>query len=269
MKKIFALLLALFICFGVFTACGKEKEDDGRIDSAEQMDYTVFEKAMEKTQELDSLYATMKMDISMSAEGISMEIPVDMILKIKDVKSENPVIYANVSMTMMGMNVQSEMYQEDGWGYYINNGEKYKVNLAEEVGLDYTHNLESLIQELPEKIMKKAKIKSKADGSMTLTVSLEEGDVKEYFGEYMADMGYGIDNAAIKKATVSMTAKNGYLTFYEIDMEMDIEVEGIVTNGRAKISATYENPGKEVKITPPAGYKEFPDRSGADDFISG
>ena len=272
MKKIFALILALIMCFGVFVACGDEEESiggGGKKNPTAADDYKEFEKAMEKTQALESLSAKMDMDITVSAEGITMEVPMDMTIKIKDAKSEKPTTYVDLKMTMMGMEVAMEMYQEDEWCYYVSDGEKYKISLEEAQagdGADFTHNLDGLMQELSEDIMKKASIESNGDGSKTLTVKLSEEDFAEYFGEYMEGLGYGVDGATIEEASVSMTAKDGYLTVYEMNMEMEIIAEGITTKGVAKISATYDDPGEEVEITPPEGYKDFPELTERNEF---
>lgn len=253
MKKIIALTLAIVMCCVIFAACGDKKTG--------AISYQDFEKAMEKTQALEDISAKLDMDIEIFTEGMSMEVPMEMIVKIKDAKSENPVVYVDLKMTMMGVDVAMEMYQEDGWGYYVSEGEKYKVNLEEEVNIEYTHNLDNLMQKLPEEIMKNADIESGKDGSATLTVELGEEDFKEIFGSYMEDLGYGTEGATIKGASVTMKAKDGYLTSYEMNMEMEMTVEGVVAQAAANITATYDKPGKGVEITPPEGYKDFPEYS--------
>ena len=253
MKKIVALILVLVMCCSVFAACGEEK--------ATAKNYQDFEKAMEKTQALESMSAKLDMDIEIFSEGMSMEVPMNMDIKIKDAKSENPIVYVDLKMSMMGIEMAMEMYQEDGWGYYVSNGEKYKVNLKEQVSAEYTQNLEGLMQKLPEDILKKADIESGKNGSATLTVELGEVDFNNIFGDYMKDIGYGTDGATIKGASVTMTAKDGYLTVYEMNMEMEMTIEGVSTQAVAKISAKYDKPGEAVEITPPDGYKDFPETS--------
>ena len=257
MKKIVALTLSVLMCCAVLIACGKEEKV--------AKSYQDFEAAMGKTQELDSLSAKLDMDIKIFAEGMSMDVPMDMNIKIKDAKSEDPVVYVDLKMSMMGIEMAMEMYQEDGWGYYVSDGEKYKINLEEQESAEYTQNLEDLMQKLPEDIMKKADIESGKDGSATLTVELGEADFNNLFGDYMEGLGYGTEGATIKGASVSMTAKDGYLTVYKMNMEMEMNVEGAVTQASAEITATYDNPGKSVEITPPDGYKDFPEFSG-DEF---
>ena len=65
-------------------------------------------------------------------------------------------------------------------------------------------------------------------------------------------------NVQIKDAEVSITVKDGYIQSYSIDYDVVVEASGVTMRYGASASVTYNNPGKTVTITPPAGYQSFP-----------
>lgn len=265
-RRMIALLLALtLLCTGVlFTGCGNGKAPEGE---KGQSAFNVINTALEKTRNLDSMNAQMKMEMNVSAGGISMSIPITMNMKAKGMKSASPVISLDISMSFFGQTVAFEIYQEGNWVYMVMGDMKYKAP-AESAGedLDYTENFDEILKKIPESVLKDVELVKAADGSQTATIPFPA----EMFGEIYEDIiesmgseaGMDLEDMQISDAVVKITVADGYITVYDLSFKMGMTVEGVSTSAEAKATITYDNPGKDVTITPPEGYQSFEETSG-------
>jgi hypothetical protein len=63
----------------------------------------------------------------------------------------------------------------------------------------------------------------------------------------------------IEDAVVKITAANDYISLYEMEFTMSMEMQGIAVKIDATASIKYTNPGTPVTVTPPEGYQDFED----------
>lgn len=272
-RRLVSLLLALtLLCSGVlFTACGGENAPGGTNapETTEAPETTqapsvseVLNAALEKTQNLDSVAAEMKMEMNMAMEGMTMSIPMTAKFKVKDASSENPVMSAVVTMSLFGESFDVEMYQEGQWAYIVMEDMKYKSNVEDmESEYDYTDDADAMLQEIPEELLKDVEFVEAADGSQTATVTFTEEKFAEIYGDFIEDVNSdteaGLEDMKISNAVVTVTVADGYVTVYDVAFTMEVTVEEMSTTTEVKATLTLEDPGKEVTITPPEGYQDF------------
>ena len=260
-RRLLSLLLVLTVlCSAALLAgCGNGKTPEGE---KGQSAFNVINTALEKTKNLDSVNAQMKMEMNVSAGGISMSVPITMNMKAKGMKSASPVISLDISMSFFGQTVAFEIYQEGNWVYMVMGDMKYKAP-AESTGedLDYTENFDEILKKIPESVLKDVELVKAADGSQTATIPFPA----EMFGEIYEDIiesmgteaGMDLEDMQISDAVVKITVANGYITVYDLSFKVGMTVEGITTAMDAKATITYQNPGQEVTVTPPEGYQSF------------
>lgn len=260
-KRLISLLLALTIlCTGIlFTGCGNEKTPE---ETKDKTTFEIINEALEKTENLESMAAEMKMEMNMAAEGMTMSIPMTMKLKAKDMKSESPIISMVVSMTMLGQDIDIEMYQEGQWAYMVMGDMKYKANAEDmESEYDYTEITDDMFQQIPEELLKDVELVKAEDGSQSVTIALPAEKFAEIYDDYIesvnSDTEIDLGEMTITDPVVKITIANGYVTVYDISFKMEMTVEGVSSSTEVKTTLTYENPGQEVTITPPEGYQEF------------
>ncbi len=272
-KKLFSLLLALCLVFtGCFLAsCDKENADDDDNDVSSEVNETValFSKAYKNTEALDSLETTLDMNISMTMNGQTFDIPMIVDMKIKDASSANPTMFADYSISMPGQSMVMQVYMADGWIYMLQAGTGYKVN-AEVAGDDYdfSQDREDIMKSIPDKFFKDVEPVQNADGSQTITLDLSGEDFADLYKEVVdsvketsaVDDSYDI---SLKDAKIVVTVKDDYISVYKLSFKMDMTIDSQAVSTDVNMSATYKNRGDAVSITPPAGYESFMDITGS------
>ncbi len=261
-KRIVALLLAVTVLFtGVMlTACGDNEENPAV--ATPKSTAEVINAALKKTSDLDSMSATMKMEMDMSMQGMTMSVPITAKIKVKDAKSDNAVVSVAMSMSMLGQELEIEMYQEGQWAYVVMGDMKYKCSAEDMKGeLDYADSANDMLKEIPEELLKDVQLVQTEDGSQTATIPFPAEKFAELYEDLIESMnsetGTNIGEMKISDAVVTITMAGDYATGCDIAFTMDMTVEGISTTTKAKAMVTYENPGQQVTITPPAGYQDF------------
>lgn len=265
-RRMIALLLALtLLCTGVlFTGCGNGTEPEV---VKGQTAFEVINAALEKTENLDSMAAQMKMEINMTAAGLSLSIPITMNLKGKGMKSTNPIISTDVSMSIFGQSMEFELYQEGGWTYMVMGDMKYKAPVSDETDdMDYAESFDEILKKIPESVLKDVELVKAADGSQTATISFPAELFAEVYEEFVesvnSETGTDAEEMQISDAVVKITVADGYITVYDLSFKMGMTVEGVSTSAEAKATITYDNPGKDVTITSPEGYQSFEETTG-------
>ena len=262
-KRIVSLFLALVVlCAGVMlTACNDETGTPP--DTVAQKSVSeVINEAMKKTSDLDAMAATMKMEMNMAMEGMTMSVPITAEIKAKDMQGDNAVASILITMSMFGQEINMEIYQEGQWAYVVMEDMKYKADVKDLEGeLDYANSANDMLKEIPEELLKDVELVKAEDGSQTATIAFTAEKFAEIYEELIAtansETGTETEEVKISEPVVKITVANGYVTVCDIAFTLDAAVEGINTTTEVKATLTYENPGEPVTITPPEGYQDF------------
>ena len=129
MKKIttlFMIILALFTVLS-FASCDRLSTEE------------VINGAIKNTAKLNEYEAKMNMTVDMSMTNMTMKIPMNISMKVKDADKENPIVWALMSMEMMGQKTEIESYMDSEYAYVLMGGEGYKMSVDDsENEFDYT-----------------------------------------------------------------------------------------------------------------------------------
>jgi hypothetical protein len=253
MKKIISIcLLVCILCTCLLSACARAKTP-----------FETVNEAIQKTQALDSMAATMKMEMNMAMEGMTLSIPITAEIKATGLKSETPVISTAMSTSMLGQKMDIDVYQEGTWAYVSMEGFNYKMDTSkQEAEYDFSGDLEDMLQSLPEDLFKEIQLEKHDDGSVSVTIPIPEDVFSQIYGDMIANMNNtaGLDttlDVKIENAVVKITVANNYISLYEMEFSMTMDVQGITTKTDVTASIEYTNPGAPVTITPPEGYQDF------------
>ncbi len=251
-KRLFSLVLALcLLCsLGMLSGC------------TEKSAAKIINTAVKNSEALDAIAAEMKLDMHMAMEGITMDIPMTMDIKAIDLKKEKPTMYTKMTTSLVGQAVEMEMYQEGDWMYISTDGINYKMNAAEAAEeYDFSDDMDAMVQELPEELLKDVKLTKNEDGSQSVTVSIDGKKFSELYDDYIEDVNASADievgTPTIDNAVVTITVKDDYVTVYAMAFDMTVTVEEISSTVEVKATVTYKEPGKAVTITPMEGYQDF------------
>ena len=252
MKKIVSLILVLCLTTALFAGCSTVTASQQIAD------------AVNKTQALDSMDAEMTMTVTVAMQGVTLEIPITMDIKAEALQTDAPKMDINMSMTMLEQTTAIEMYIEDDWTYCVMDGYKYKMKTSDlDSEEDYSETANSLVQDLPEDLLKDITLEEKSDGSKSVTIEIAAEKFADLYEDLVDSMnssaGTGADNVKLNDCSVTLVMKDGYITQYSMCYDMEMTIEGVSVTGSAEAAITYKNPGSKVTVTPPEGYKDFPD----------
>ena len=270
-KRIIALVLALAVLCSCVMLAGCDAKKEPNNESAKKSVAVIVNETLKKNRELDSMSAVLKMEMNMAMEGMTLSIPLTANIKAKNLNSDNVISSVDMSMTMMGQELVMQTYQEGGWAYVVMDEMKYKAKAEDMEGeMDYTNSAKDMLNAIPEELLKDAKIVDGEDGAQTVTISIDGEKFSELYGEVVdgvnSNTGTETDEVNIKDAVITITMKDDFVYSFEMSFTMEMTVEGIKTTTQAKVSLTFEDPGKEVVITPPEGYQSFEELSMGDMF---
>ena len=251
MKRIISVVLAVCMLLSVMVLASCAETPESLINGA-----------MIKMASLTSIEAEMDAEIKMSMLGVDMSMPIDMHVIMDEIKSENPVGSVKAEMSFLGESVAMDMYMDGkGWAYMTVAGESYKVNTeaaSAELPLS-SDSVTDMITQFPEDLFEGAVIEKNDDGSKSVTLVITAEQYAELFGEAMDSLSGSLGAAvSVKDVTLEITVKGGYVVEYDIEFDMDMNIEGMTVSASMDMDIDYINPGKAVKVTPPAGYENFP-----------
>lgn len=268
-KRMLAILCIL--CVLLLSGCGLDATAPDSTTSTpttaiapQKTSFEVVNEALEKTDSLNSMNMEMQMNISISMAGQTIEMPMTVICKAKDLQGSNPVIQSQVSTSILGQTTQFDMYQEGNWAYITTQGQSFKADISGDNPYDQTGTAESIMMDLPEELLNGLPMILNADGSQTLTITIPNETFAEIYGDMLSSINStsGIGSATslnIQDATVKITVYNGYIREYSMNFVMAMTVTGIETSSSVTASVLFHDPGQDVVITPPAGYQNFPE----------
>ena len=248
-NKIIAILLVLSLVIFSFSLAGcKEK-------SAAEL----FNSAVEKIDRLSSMELKLSMKVTAEIDGAVQTVPVDALVKSKNMLGENPIVYALVKTEMAGQKNQIESYLEGDWVYVVEGEDKYKIYAdGEGEAFDYIDELDDVLEEIPANAFSGATVKDNNDGSKTITLTVTNNKFCEIYEDLVENFASnGETLLEITNNQIIVTVKNGYIQKYSVDFSFKEKGKSDKEKTDVSVSAEFVNVGKKPKITPPEGYKNF------------
>lgn len=275
MKRIIALALTLAMAFSLvftFSSCGKQEEK-------EKTAYEVYTEALKKNNELDSYALALDMKMSVSADGVSTDVPMTYDIKASGIKSGSPVYSAEMKMSMAGMTLTIPMYSDGKYVYMEMFGQKIKSS-ADDSDVDMKSFTDLVAKIQSEESFAGVTVTENEDGSKSMEIALKSADFNEAYGDLL-DALLGSLGEELNGVGVSMTAndakltvtinKSGYIEKVglksDVKVTMTIEGENSEMNVSLDISGEYKNIGETVVVTPPADLDSYKEKEADDSDI--
>lgn len=242
MKKITAALLCMAMVLALAGCKGKEPNE-------------IYDEASKKTAELTSMDADYVMDMSMTQGEETMDISMDMNMKIDGINTDSMRYLMDGTTSTMGQNIDTFMYYENGYCYMEAMGQKFKYAMdLDEMSAQITQSLgsasmdSSYLQE----------ITAKKDGdNQILTFTADASKMDSYVQDVMGSLGNsmpGMDQMdySIKEVSgESVVNKEGYFSSAKVKMVMEMTVEGETVSMEIAVDMVYHNPGQTVEFAAP------------------
>ncbi len=180
----------------------------------------------------------------------------------------NPKHFTAFTITENGLPYKEEVYCEDG-SFYIRSDMSDSVKETEEnLTEQNVFWMIYMMQTLPEKYFEKMSVVTE-NGNTVLSVSLSIEELQELFPDVAESLGINfvlpmMSYQYVKESRLAVTLnENNELVSYEVKLVADfgIDFTGKKYDGEAALEIYYEfnTDRSDISITPPDGYKDFPE----------
>jgi hypothetical protein len=254
-KRVFALCLSVILILSalMLTSCERVTA------------YALVSGAMKKTQALDSMDADVTMKMSVDVMGISTEVPMTFHVKAAGLKTDKPIMAADMTMSMMGFDMTTNLYSEGEYFYVTSMGENMKMKIGELTeDYDVMGDIADTVKELPEDLLKDVEAVNNDDGTKTVSVTIPDDAFASIYKELLESTGESaaggseITDVAVSNAKADITvSKEGYIAVYKLAFDMSMTVDGEQATSKMDMTVNYKNPGTAVTVTAPEGYQDF------------
>lgn len=243
-RKFIKLVTAALVCAGLLTFAGCGKKDP----------FTVYNEASVKTSELKSMAATSKVNMKLSAQGESIEVGMDMDMKIINPNGADMQADIAMNMDMLGQNVTVNSYFKDGYYYTSSGNSKIKYLM------DIKQMQEQLAANSVQTNLKKEDFKEisleKKDKDYLITFTIKGDTMSKVVDSALgalADTMNGTD-MDMKIGDIPGTAtvnKDNYLSAMTMKMPLTLTISGQEMTMDMDMDMAYIDPGKEVTLELP------------------
>ena len=257
MKKIICLFTAIILCLGL-CACGNT------VDSTK-----IYTDAKAKTDSLTSFDSTMELSVKYTTGGKAVGGNQSTVHTRLDRRVEGaPVYYSiyKIKDLSIGQEYNSSTYYADNVVYEMSGmGEKYKTQVAVE---SIESSFDSVAIDLPVDIFAKSRVNGNKVTATTDDDDLEDmaetflSGVTNTYSSVEGDGEFDFDYSDIKIEFA--TTADGYFEYISIAFTADfLALEG-KSKANVSLKMTYNDPGNDVDITPPADLSEYTWHEGGD-----
>jgi len=267
MKRFSALFLTVCILLStlVFTSCGKA-DSGNKNDSDDKKSgsvYKVVSEAIENTLNAKSYETNAKVSTTSKIMGMVSMYAVEANVKATDLDTSAPKIYVDSEYVSSGYAGENDTYFDGEWKYFDIRewgGYKYRCTLEEfatETGVPQT-----VIVTLPESLFKKANSVNNADGSLTVTIALDEATIESLYESIVVSVVYAVVGEDLSQtetydASIEITVADGYVSKYVLKFVSQHTVGSDSANYEYECAMDFVSCDKEVTVTPPANLDQF------------
>ena len=205
---------------------------------------------MMKDSVMDALFLTdfqadFRLDIAFAMSGMNMEIPTKITLSVKNALTDDKEFQYSMVTSMLGMDITQHIYYKDNFYYYFDeiNKVKYEKNDETDEKYDYRTDVEMILKSLPEEAFKGIEVQRNADGTKTMTLTLNGGLLLRYYTDFvnMADE-LEIGDVTWKSADITLVwNKDNSLKSYTIDAKGDTIINEISSEASLVYGLEYKS----------------------------
>lgn len=237
----------------------QDKKADLDIRASNQAIKTIYDEAVRKTSELNSMDVKSIISTKMSGSETS-DTKINLNIKISDMNKENMRYFGVGTNSAMGEVVDVVRYFEHGFYYdnYANQKIKYAMEPAEMMK-QIKQSMEGA--GLNSSNMKEIMVK-KAGDNQVFTFEMDVQKMDTYVDDLMSKMEADLDGVTyiVKEAYGEAIVNNeGYFTDTKFHLSLEMTTRGNTSTLIKDIETSYHNPGQDVEVTVPnlEGYMEL------------
>ncbi len=228
---------------------------------------TIYRAASQKADSLDDFDADFDAVMTMTIDGESLKMLMDMDMQMKGAKSGNMIFLCDMAVAAEGESVTMTMFYKDGYMYMAMDDLKMAMPMDMDEMIEETMSLTSKLQVASDEMYGMTNLKMYHNGdAKTVTYDMDAAELNKAVNEVMALMGndysgLGYEYQVNRASGTIHINKNGYVDEESVSMDMSMDVMGIPINMTVDMDIVFNNPGQPVYITLPSteGYRNVAD----------
>lgn len=283
MKKLTALVLVLCIMLSAFalTACDEKPTSGGNAGggnnnqtsnntgnsensgTTEGSVYDIVSAAMAKTLQAKSYEVKLDTLKKTDLMGYKYEDTIQGNLKATALDTAKPEAYFSGKATVQGYDFEQDYYYDGEWKYFdMSEDGGYKSKVSYEEFADEMGAPETVMVTLPEALFANAESKKNDDGSLTVTLTVDEATMETLYKDAITAVVYDVvgndlNQATTKDAVIVVTVADGYIKDYKVSFVCEISAGSDKVTYDVSDAVTYVSCDQAVTITPPANLDNF------------
>jgi len=277
MKKILSLTLIFMMLITLMSCTPKKKTA-----------YEIITDAQAKTNELDSLDMSVDMQLRLGTSGLTFSIPAIVEMKIAGVTTDSPKASIHADMSFLGVEIGMDLYYEDEYLYLSaleSTGKISTKDLTDKLNTEDSSSEAESFQDEYNKILEAAlaevEVIENTDGSKTVSYVISGESMNTLINKLMEssksdeESSESVQASEIECSDIEVTqtiSKDGYITVSDIKCDISVTqdlgeagaalgMETSTSTYKIEATATLNNPGAQVEVTPIEGYETFEDIS--------
>jgi hypothetical protein len=224
-------------------------------------------RAIERTEALESYHAVMEMAFEVEVMGVSTTMEMEMDIQAQKISDEVTYTAAKVKAKVGGIGDSIyEMYNDGEWLYVVFEDQGFKTKLDKgDDEYDYAGDVADMMQDLPKDMFEGIEIEKGEDGSRTVKLEIAGETFESLFEDVLKDVSNSVDNSAtdvkVGNATVTIVIKDRYINNYDMAFPLTMKIsamgQSVEVEANVKAALEFKEPGKDVTVTFPEGYKDY------------
>lgn len=259
------LVLCMVVSVFAFAGCGgaAPSGDAANGGQAGGSPYEVVSAAIEKTLKAKSFEANVVTSLKTDLMGNVSETSSDFNIKATAVDTAKPQMTVDGKMEIMESAIPQKFYYDGEWKYFdITENGGYKMACTFEEFSKEVEAPQNIIVALPEELFKDAQSKTGDDGSLTVTVVVDEATMESIYKDAVTAVVYDVvgedlAQAVTKDASVTVTVADGYVRDFKVSFVCEITAGNDKVTYNAVDSVSLVSCDKDVTVTPPANLDKF------------
>lgn len=268
MKKLTVLALVICIILSAFamTACttpAGEQPGNNNGNKTEGSVYEIVAAAIEKTLKAKSFEANLSSVLKTDLMGNKSEVKAEGNVKASAVDTDKPKAFFSGNAVMDGYEMVQDYYYDGEWKYFgsqemgLYKSQVSYAEFAKEIGAPQT-----VIVTLPEAIFSNAQSKNNDDGSLTVTLTVDEANMETLYKDTIIAVVYDVvgedlNQAVTKNASIEITVADGYVRDYKLTFTCEITAGNDKVTFDANDVVAFVSCDKEVNITAPENLDQY------------
>lgn len=243
MKKLLSLGLGLLLICGCTSAA-----------TGSQSPYELYSEALSRVQNETKMEMNMTSSISMAMNEETVDMVMDINMKMDQSDQANPVLAMTMDMDMLGETIGMAAYYQDGMYYMDMLGEKMAVEMPFDEALGQVEDMSSDTEEFTEADFEGAEY-TEQNGNHVISLKMSQETIDELTAQALEQASLSdVGDASIEYGDIVSTItidSNGDLVSTDLQMPMTFTIDGQTLTMDMGVKVDYVAFGDQVVIEMP------------------